>query len=267
MDLDRFFYQHPLFTYQEWLAHIAVTRPVHQGTAKSLLQYYLKKHRLIRVRRGLYAAIPPGEQPASYPLDGYSIAAKLTDDAVLAYHTALELHGVAYSDFSELTYLSAKRIPPFSYQQHRFKAIVVNTALLQLEGIVELQRQGTTLRVTSLERTLVDVLNHPEWAGGWEEVWRSLEAIASFDTAQVVDYTLRLNNATLAAKVGFYLEQLPEVLKVDEAYLQQLEDHRPHSPHYLERTKRSHGKLIKRWNLIIPEALLNQRWEEPHDFI
>ena len=35
---------------------------------------------------------------------------------------------------------------------------------------------GGQVRVTSLERSLVDLLHSPEHGGGWEEIWRSLEA-------------------------------------------------------------------------------------------
>ncbi len=42
------------------------------------------------------------------------------------------------------------------------------------------------MRVASLERTLVDVLNRPRYPGGWEEVWRSLESVAFFDLDRVV---------------------------------------------------------------------------------
>ena len=41
-----------------------------------------------------------------------------------------------------------------------------------------LDRQGLPIRVTGLERTLVDVLDRPALAGGWEEAWRSWEGVA-----------------------------------------------------------------------------------------
>lgn len=63
---------------------------------------------------------------------------------------------------------------------------------------------GVDLRVTSLERTLVDVLDRPDLSGSWEEIWRSLESIEFFDLDQVITYALLLGNATTAAKVGFF---------------------------------------------------------------
>ena len=39
-----------------------------------------------------------------------------------------------------------------------------------------------------------------------------------------------------------------------ENFLERLVQHRPRSPHYLERDRRG-GVLAARWNLILPEAL------------
>jgi len=45
-------------------------------------------------------------------VDAYLLAAQMTDDAVLPYHTALELHGKAYSVFEEIQYLSGQAARP-----------------------------------------------------------------------------------------------------------------------------------------------------------
>lgn len=38
---------------------------------------------------------------------------------------------------------------------------------------------------------------------------------------------------------------------------------KPNSVHYLERSKRESGVLMKRWNLVIPDSIIKQSWEEP----
>ena len=118
------------------------------------------------------------------------------------------------------------------------------------------------LRVTSLERTLVDVLDRPHLSGSWEEIWRSLESVEFFDLDKVVEYALLLENATTAAKVGFFLEQHREPLMVDDRYLKTLHDLRPRQPHYLDRAKRKSGRLVSEWNLVVPKEVLEQAWGE-----
>ena len=66
-------------------------------TRNSLLAYHRKQGRIVHVRRGLYATVPRGMDPETASIDPYLVAAKMTGDAVLGYHTALEFHGRAYS--------------------------------------------------------------------------------------------------------------------------------------------------------------------------
>ena len=45
----------------------------------------------------------------------------------------------------------------------------------EMINVEQSNRAGVVVRVTNLERTLVDVLDRPETTGSWEEIWRSLE--------------------------------------------------------------------------------------------
>jgi len=109
----------------------------------------------------------------------------------------------------------------------------------------------------------VDVLDKPKLAGGWEEVWRSLESIPYFNLDKVVDYALLLSRRKTIALVGFYLEQHRKELLVEEVQLKKLEEHRPSQPLYVGRSSSGKsGRLISRWNLVIPEAILERSWEE-----
>ena len=93
-----------------------------------------------------------------------------------------------------------------------------------------MERAGMSLRVTGLERTLVDVLDWPRRSGDWEEIWRSLESVEFFDLDKIVEYVLLIGNATTASKVGFYLDQHRESLMVEESHLSPLRSQRPRQP-------------------------------------
>ncbi|MBS0358754.1 MAG: transcriptional regulator, partial [Proteobacteria bacterium] len=127
--------------------------------------------------------------------------------------------------------------------------------------------QGLDLCVTSLERTVVDCLDKPNFAGGHEEMWRSLSMIQRLDLDKLFEYLTFLENSTLFAKTGFFLEQQKEVLGIDEDYLKFLQGFIPKKAHYFERTKREKGIYIKQWNLIVPEKMYHRLWEEPNESI
>ncbi len=266
MKLNEFLSQHAVFTVDELDCFLSARGSGKPNTRKSLLTYYRNQGRIIPVRRGLYATVPLGSDRKSSPVDPYLVAAKMTADAVLAYHTALEFHGKAYSVYTRLYYVSKSKSLPLRFQSHEFTRAPVPHPLRakgkEMFGVTSHTRSGVKLRVTNLERTFVDVLDRPDLTGSWEEIWRSLESVEFFDLDQVVEYVLLLENATTAAKVGFFLEQHKETLMVDDACLNPLRNLRPRQPHYLIRVKRKGCQWVKDWNLLIPVEILNKSWEE-----
>jgi hypothetical protein len=105
------------------------------------------------------------------------------------------------------------------------------------------------------------VLDAPDQGGGWEEIFRSLEMVEFFDLDAVVRYALARSSALTAARVGFVLEQHREEWMVEEKHLEPLLRSAPAQPRYLD-ASREPGRLVPRWNLIVPELVQNRRWEE-----
>jgi len=266
MKHEAFFRKHPVFTGEEMADYLASCGEVGPRTKEALLAYSRKRRRVVSVRRGLYAVVPPGANPASYPVDPFLVAAKLTKDAVLSYHTALEFHGHAYSVHEHFVYTASRPLSPLTFRSHVFRGVRFPESLRRASqenfGVVTMDQSGMEVRVTSFERTLVDVLNRPHLSGGWEEIWRSLESVEFFDLDKVVEYTLLLGNATTAAKVGFFLEQHRGPLMVEEKHLKLLHGLRPRQPHYLDRDKRKSGRLVSGWNLVVPREVFERTWAE-----
>ena len=263
---DVFFRQHPVFTGDELAVHLARIGSNGVRTQEKVLAYHTKAGRLCRVRQGLYAVVPPGVDGDTYPVDPYQVAAKLTPDAALSHHTALEFHGRAYSVWQHFTYSAERPVETLTFRDQVFRGARFPQALVrsgeEYHGVLTVERFGMPLRVASLERTLVDVLDRPDLSGGWEEVWRSLEAVEFFDLDEVVEYALLLGNATTIAKVGFFLDGNREPLMVEERHLKALRDCRPRQPHYLDRGRRDHGKLVAEWNLVVPAEVVTQSWAD-----
>lgn len=258
--------QRPLVTYDELVEQFQMENPARSHrTFESRVAYAVKSGRLLRVRRGLFVRVPSGSEAATYPVDPFLVASQATEDAVLAYHTALEFFGRAYSTFERFDFVTAKKVRPFRFRSFEFRGVPVPRALVDRDsasfGVKEVPRGGQVVRVTTLERTMVDVLDRPDLAGGWEEVWRSLEMVEYFDLDVVLQYTTLLGSAMSAAKVGFFLEQHRDSLMVEEKHLKELERRRPKEPHYMQPRSRG-GKQFTRWNLIVPTAVADRTWEE-----
>lgn len=267
MRIKDFFESHPVFRYEEFAEFMASNGSHRQQSWKQQLSYHKKVGHLILIRKFLYAVKPFGTQDIW--IDPYLIASKATDDAIIAYHASLELHGSAYTTFNELAYLTSHRVLPFSYESQYYRAINQPTALIKANqtnyGIDLIKRNGILIKVTNLERTIVDILDRPDLGGGWEEIWRSLDNITQFDPAKIVNYALLLKNATTVAKVGYFLEQRPKHYVVEKKYIDMLLPHIPKGPHYMDRTRYKKGTYLDKWRLVVPLEIINRTWEEPND--
>lgn len=238
----------------------------HPGTSaggRALLKYYLRTGRVKQVRKGLYLSTPPGRPSVADP---YLICSKMAPDAVLAYHTAMQFHGKVYTVRNDYVCCSRSRVHSFEYEGQTFKATLFPRSLTgrgqEMFAVEQAESQRETLHVTSLERTMVDMLQRPELSGGWEEVWRSLEMAEYYYLDRVVQYVELLDNATTAAKVGFFLDQHREQLMVDPSHLKRLKTLSPKSPHYIERSYKGSNRFFPDWNLVVPDFIADRRWEE-----
>ena len=70
-----------------------------------------------------------------------------------------------------------------------------------------------------------------------------------------------LNKKVLYAKVGFFLQQHKDQFYAEEELFKKLKEKKPASTVYFD-SERKKGKLIKEWNLIVPEIVIKRGWEE-----
>jgi predicted transcriptional regulator of viral defense system len=259
-----FFETHPVFTHAEFVAaHTAIGRS--SRTSNNLLARYLATGRLVRIRRGLYASVPRGVDPNSAAVDPYLVVTHLAEDATVAYHAALQFAGRAYSTWRRFHYVTAKRSKPLGFRDLEFVPTRVPSYVSDVaawnDGMREVAHAGGRVRVATLERTMVDVLDRPDKGGGWEEIWRSLEMVEFFDLDEVIGYALRAGSALTVGRVGFYLEQHRESLMVTDEHLRLLRPRAPKQPRYLD-SSRKPGALVTSWNIIVPHDVLERSWEE-----
>jgi predicted transcriptional regulator of viral defense system len=267
MAIEQFFYEHPVFRYEEFAAWKSLNHNIKAASIASALRYYIKTGKIISIRRNLYGVVPPNQSADTITIDPFLIAAKATTDAVIGYHSALELLGVAYSSFGQFTYITEQKSKPFEFQGQWFQSVAPPIALKNVTpatNINIINRQGLELRTTTSARTFVDVLDRIDLCGGWEEVYRSIANIAIVSIDEIIEYCLMLNNACLVAKVGYFLSIRQGALSISDETLQPLLKAKPNRPIYASKRKREKFHLVKQWNILLPESVIYQTWEEPY---
>jgi hypothetical protein len=244
-----FFRQHPIFAFEEFLAS-APSRPV--GTAKALLRYHVKRGNLGKVRRGLYVV---GEFS-----DPWLIASRLTPDAILAYDGALALQrpwrpAPSGLDLERVSFLTATRRARLERSDLiDFNGVRPPRALGANwgRGVDALERNGLTMKITPPARTLVDLLDRIDLSPPAIELWEAF-AFTRPNPEAMVRHALALKSGVVAARLGFFLENLPGT---PAPLLETLERARPSSPTYFDRARRDGAaSFVRRWNLVLPLLL------------
>ena len=262
MKPETFLASHPLFTREEFAESLRA-RGRAEATVASHLARWRRQGRISAVKRGVFVRTGDAERGQGAAPDYVALASRMAADAAVAYHTALEVHGFAQSLFEQLTFITWTRTKATLYEGRRFVPVRPRAPLRDVdrgEGWLEkADRAGTEIRVTSIERTLVDVLDRLDLAGGVHEVWRSLLSVPAFDPVPLEEYLSVLGSKTLTAKVGFFLEARARDLVVPADLLTRLETRTPRAPVFMDRGLG--GRLVPRWSLIVPVDLVSQENE------
>jgi predicted transcriptional regulator of viral defense system len=176
-------------------------------------------------------------------------------ETLFGYGTALFVHGLSrYGRLTEIYVISSKA--------QRRKEIggnivrLIKSPLQEEMGTINQKYGKHSIRITDLERTLIDCIHRPKYAQGWENIVHALYRTRSVDTGKMVEYVKLYRTPSLVAKVGFILEQFSKKWQTASDDLDSLRQYLPEESVKFDEERV--GKLNKRWNLYVPEGLLDE---------
>ena len=158
-------------------------------TARMVLYRLSKQGRLIRVKAGLYAAVPLElSDPNLHEVNRMLLADRLRGPhGAIAFHSALEVHGVAYSHFNTVYYIINTRPTFFEFQNITYRPVWTENIF----GIMDTYIDGISVKVTDKERTFLDCLRRLDLCGGLEEYLKSVEGFSLMSGPKLMDYLQR----------------------------------------------------------------------------
>lgn len=265
MDFVRFFARHPVFT----LAQIEAASGGTRRAVKERLLRATRQGQVVNLRRNLYAAIPPDSDPATFTPDRFLVLQAVRPDAIFCGHSALELLGVAQSQWNACTAYTTLRRDSFTLGSMRFFATsppsALATSACTLLGVRRFDRAGVSLRGLGPERVLVEGFRSPRLYGGLGELVASASGLTFLEPEQVVGLLGLFRERRLFAAVGWFLEQYRPDVRFPAGAWEAFLNHRPQQPTYLDRTM-GPVRTIARWNLLVPERLLHQEEADAAEF-
>ena len=214
--------------------------------------YKLKKNGLIvSVKKNLYSAVSLSDKrPVA---DKFEIASKITSSSFVSHHSAFEFYGIANQVFNEMHVSSDSKFNDFYFDGLEYKYIQNKYHF----GITEIKH----VKVTDMERTVLDSIKDFEKKSGLEEVLQCISLVKFIDEKKLTEYLAKYDNNFLYQKTGFILRHFSS-LHLSDNFFEHCKKAADASIRYLCRKDEAKSFTFdKEWNLCIPSDLnkiLNQ---------
>ena len=177
--------------------------------APQILNAMVKKGSVRRIRQNLYTCSDyvNGGDVASR----FDIASKITPSSFVAYHSAFEFHGFYNQVYYEVQVGSRSRFTNFDDEGYSYRCCIVSDSLNQVDTL-----RG--VRVTSIERTIVDSINMLGKVMDTEELLKCIEIIPLVNEQKIRDMLLLYNKDILFRKVGYILSYFKEEFRLSDEF-------------------------------------------------
>lgn len=254
-----FFSDHPVFRRAEYAT--AVGRRSGDKVVTAMLTQHLQAGNIRRIARGIFASVPKHADAGKWAVDRFLAASRLRLGGVIAYHSALELHGCAYTEGHVVHLITHGEPGMFETKDFRCKFVSPPRGFDSSNSVTVFDRMGLEVRLTKIERTIADSFDRYDLAGGAEELFNSLDLVARVDATVLIQQVRSLGNATAAGAIGFWMEREQHRLGIPDATLQSLRKLAPNQVRYALGTKSGEGRTATGWNVILPINVVERRFE------
>ena len=218
-------------------------------TADSLARNYLNKGFIKSVKRGLYTAI---DLATGEPVvNKFRIAGKITPSSYVSHHSAFEYYGCA-NQVSYQTIVSSDT----TFSEFIFNGITYSFIGSRINNGIHTCPDN--VRVTDIERTILDGINDYEKVMGLEELLRCIELIPLVKEDKLIKYLADYDKQVLYQKAGYILWHYKDSLDLSDDFFQICKLNIGKSKRYLYKTTLRNNMVYDRhWRLIVPNDLMS----------
>lgn len=208
-----------------------------------------KRGLLIRLKDGVYWIVPYEQDTSTYFPNPHLVARYLVGNAdfYIGYYSALEVHSlITQPSFREQIVVNKQIKPAFiNIKQQKFRFIYHNKK--HFFGVTDIWADSfNKVRCSDLEKTFVDCLYKPDYAGGITEIAKGLyKSKGKVDYEKLFNYCKQFGAQSVIKRLGFLLE----LLEIDNPIAERLHSVKTKSYILLEPSYEKKGKLISKWSI------------------
>ena len=240
MELFKELAKHPIFTIND-----VKKFSNNEKTAYTQLDRLMKKKMVKKIRRNIYSVV----NPTTGQLVGtrYQIACAITDTSYISHHSAFEYYGIVNQVFNEIYVSSKTRFNHFEYDGVTYKYVASRIK----EGVVE-AKNTSGVRITDLERTVIDSVNDFNKIGGLEELLNCLERIQYLDDKKLKYYLDIYGTQGLYQRVGYLLNNYQKGMQLSRDFIDYCKSKIGKSSRYLINEIKEDNSYNSEWKLMVP---------------
>lgn len=229
------------------------------NSAKQLMHNYCKKGIVSNIRKGLYCVT---DLSTRIPIaNKYEIGCALSSDTYVSYHSAFEYHGFVHQTSNQVQLSSTKRIKNFNYNNSDY-CIYHSHSNQQI-----ISYEDSNIKVTTIERTIVDCIDKIDRVGGIEELIHCLSAISYVNSDKILDYLETKNNCFLYQKSGFILSYFRDNMLIESYLIDKCKEVGVKNPKYLTSNHDECYHYHKEWKLYAPQNILSYIEQGNHEIV
>jgi len=191
-------------------ATLAALLDVPRAKAYDILRR-LKAEGLVRpVESGKYLLL--GFQPERVLSNPFFIATRLAHPAYVSFWSAIHFYGLTEQVPRTVFVATTRRQRPLDFNGSSF--VFVRLATHKFFGYQRELIGDLPVLLAEMEKTLVDSLDQPRYAGGLLEVAKALyQAKEQLAPERLVEYANRMRNRSLCSRLGYLLERFGRSLE------------------------------------------------------
>ena len=201
---------------------------------------------------GKYLIIPLGSEKGKYTLHEFVIASYLVNPYAISYWSALHHYGLTEQIPTTVFVQTPARKSKSAMEIFGVNYQIVRVREEKFFGIRKEWIEETSVGITDKEKTIIDCLDKPQYAGGIIEVAKALKS-SSLDRERLTEYALQIDNFAVVRRLGYLCEKMNVPINLPP----------PRSKKYLllDPTMPAEGKNDPKWRLVInhdavlPESL------------
>jgi len=219
-------------------------------TVRKLLSDMTKRGVIIRIKEGLYHRIPYEQQPDQYFPNWHLTAEAIVQpkEYYIGFYSALNIHGLITQPSMAEQVVTHEQVKPKVQQVKNVRFEFITLSKKRFFGYKKYWIDDFhKVNCSDLEKTFLDCLYKPDYAGGITEITKALyKSREKLQPTKFQEYLEKFNTQVVYKRLGFIINELGLFLELQDFITRNITS--SYAP--LDPSLDKHGNYSSKWGII-----------------